>query len=376
MKSCAAIIARVLPVALLLAFLTASLAAQPPTYKSTEVHPNNTITFRYYDPTATKVELILEDTPATLPMQKASTGIWIITTPPLKPEIYGYRFAVDGKTHHDPLNSATRYANNLVVVPGDTPQPWDPTDVPHGEITPHTYTTRVVLGLPQNQSEFIVYTPPGYNPKAKPYPVLYLLHVWGDRPDSWNRFAQANIIFDNLIAQGKAKPMIVVMPLGYGDMKFAEDYNVWSDTTAIDQNLTLFTQSLLTEVMPQVQALYNVSQNRNERAIIGASMGGLESLTIGLNHTAQFAWVGGISSAVQSLDYVQQLKSFDPAIANLRLLWIACGTGDELIEPNRHLAAWIKSKGTPITIEEPTGLHSYIVWRESLIHFASLLFKP
>ncbi len=217
---------------------------------------------------------------------------------------------------------------------------------------------------------------PGYNPKApKPYPVLYLLHVWGDRPDSWSRFAQANTILDNLIAQGKAKPMVVVMPHGYGDMKFTEDYNVWSDPAAIDHNLTLFSQALLTEVMPQVEGLYNVSRDRNDHAIIGASMGGLESLAIGLNHTGQFAWIGGISSAVQSLDYTQQLKSFNPATANLRLLWIACGNGDELIEPNRKLAAWLKSKGTPVTVEEPSGLHSYIVWREALIHFASLLFK-
>ncbi|MCU1222273.1 MAG: hypothetical protein JWQ42_366 [Edaphobacter sp.] len=373
-------IVRVSSLFLLFAVSTPAIlsAQQAPAFKSTEVHADGSVTFRYDDPSAARVELILEDRPGKLSMRRGSSGIWSVTTPPLKPEIYGYRFSVDGqpKTHHDPQNPAVRYANNLITVSGNPPQPWEVGGVSHGNITRHTYTTKIVLGLPENQSEYVVYTPPGYKAKAaKPYPVLYLLHCWGDRPDSWNRFGQANIIFDNLIAQGRAKPMVVVMPLGYGDMKFAADYAVWDDPATVDHNLRLFSQALLTEVLPQVEHLYNVSKNRSDRAIIGASMGGLESLAIGLNHTSQFAWIGGVSSALDGLNYTSQLATFDPKTADLSLIWITCGAGDDLIGGNRKLTGWLRSKGLSVTTEERPGLHSYIVWRESLVRFASLIFQ-
>ncbi len=168
----------------------------------------------------------------------------------------------------------------------------------------------MVTGLPGNRSEFVVYTPPGYDPKAKPYPVLYLLHVWGDRSDSWNQFGQANLILDNLIAQGKARPMVVVMPLGYGDRKFADDYGLWGDHVAVERNLRLFEKALLTEVMPQVESIYNVRKDAAGTAILGASMGGLESTVIGLSHPDRFGWVGGESSALINLDFDTEIPSF------------------------------------------------------------------
>jgi enterochelin esterase-like enzyme len=358
-------------------FLAAQATAP---FHSTEVHPDRTVTFLYRDAAAIKVELVLGGLPEKLPMEKDATGIWTATTPPLPPEIYGYRFEADGNFRLDPANPHTSVnlvdVSNLIEVPGDTPQPWDPTDVPHGTLHHHIYATATVLGIPQNQNRYFVYTPPGYDPKAKkPYPVLYLLHGWSDSDSGWTAVGRADLIFDNLLADGKIKPMVVVMPLGYGDMSFLDTFNVWDEPAAIDRNTDLFTKALLTEVLPRVETEYHVSKDRNGRAIAGLSMGGLESLHIGLTHTDQFAWVGGFSSAVHNLDYAQALPSLDPKTANLRLLWIACGTEDSLIEPNRNFITYLKTKDMPVTQIETPGFHTWMVWRDNLIHFAPLLFQ-
>lgn len=307
-------------------------------------------------------------------MQKSGDGVWSVTTPPLAPEIYGYRFSVDGHpTVRDPENPSKRYGNSLLLIPGKPPRPWERTNVPHGTVNRHAYTTKIVAGLPDNRSEFVVYTPPGYDPKARQYPVLYLLHVWGDNQASWVEFAQADLILDNLIAQGKVGPMVVVMPLGYGEMSFLRDYNVWEDKVAVARNLDLFSKALLTEVMPQVEQKYNVRRDAGGRAILGASMGGLEGLAIGLRHPELFAWVGGESSALQHQDFGDMLASFDPK-APRRLTWMVCGRDDELIDDNRRLVGWLKSKGQAVTFEEIEGTHSYIIWREGLIRFAQMIF--
>jgi enterochelin esterase-like enzyme len=139
--------------------------------------------------------------------------------------------------------------------------------------------------------------------------------------------------------------MVVVMPLGYGDMSFAHNHNGWDDPAAIDRNTDLFTKALLSEVLPRVESGYRVSKDRKDRAITGLSMGGLESLEIGLTHTGQFAWVGGFSSALHNVDYSSEAGIARPKTANLSLLWIACGTEDSLIEPNRKLVSFFKTEG-------------------------------
>jgi enterochelin esterase-like enzyme len=358
-------------------FLSAQAIAP---FHSTVVHQDRTVTFLYKDAAATKVELVVGGLPEKLPMEKDTTGIWTVTTKPLAPEIYNYHFEADGDFRLDPANPSTTVnlvdTSNLIEVPGDTPQLWDQTNVPHGILHHHVYNTNSVLGLPQNQNRYYVYTPPGYNPKAKkPYPVLYLLHGWSDSDSGWTAVGRADNILDNLLAEGKIKPMVVVMPLGYGDMSFLRTFNVWDEPAAIDQNTSLFTQALLTEVLLRVEADYDVSKDRNDRAIAGLSMGGLESLQIGLTHSGLFAWIGGFSSAVHNLDYTQVLGSVDPKAANLRLLWIACGTEDSLINPNRKLIAYLKTKDMPVTQVETPGFHTWTVWRDNLIHFTPLLFQ-
>jgi enterochelin esterase family protein len=158
-------------------------------------------------------------------------------------------------------------------------------------------------------------------------------------------------------------------------MSFLHTFHVWDDPAAIDRNTSLFTQALLTEVLPRVEAEYHVSKDRNDRAIAGLSMGGLESLQIGLTQASQFAWVGGFSSAIHNLDFTKELASLDPKAANLRLLWIACGTEDSLINPNRKLIAFLKTKDMPVTQIETPGFHTWMVWRDNLIHFTPLLFQ-
>ncbi len=357
-----------------------SLGQESASFNSHEVHSDGRITFRYQDAAAGKVLLHLEGASEPLPMEKDSAGVWSVVTPSLAPEIYGYSFEVDGQEQSDPHNPEIKpnlvSVGNLVTVPGASPQLWEGHDVPHGAVHHHFYTSKVVSGLADGQSEYYVYTPPGYDPKkGKRYPVLYLLHGWSDMASGWTAVGKANFIFDNLIAEGKVKPMVVVMPLGYGDMKFVLDgHGGWDDNAAVERNVNLFSQALLTEVLPQIESEYRVSKKRDDRAIAGLSMGGLESLTVGLTHPELFAWVGGFSSAVGHNDE-QRLAALNGKSANLRLLWIACGTEEQQLAPNRKFIAWLKSKDVAVTAIETPGMHTWMVWRDDLVRFAPLIFQ-
>lgn len=357
-------------------------AAPPPPLKTFEVHADGRITFRYRDAHAAKVALNFEGAGKPLPMVRSEDGVWTATTPPQAPQIYYYSFDADGEPRLDPQNPTQKpnlisfFRGNLVTVPGRTPQPWEPADIPHGTVHHHVYTTKIVTGLPGNQSDYFVYTPPGYDPKASSrYPVLYLLHGWSDLALGWTEVGKANLILDHLIAKGLAQPMIVVMPLSYGEMSFVATWETWDDAAARGRNFSLFERALLQEVMPRAESAYAISRTPTDRAITGLSMGGYESVTIGLNHPELFSWVGGFSAAVQALDYDRDLPATAPKGNALRLLWIACGTGEELIEPNRKLTTWLKQRRFPVTPIETTGAHTYMVWRENLVSFASLLFR-
>ena len=361
------------------ALVFASLQAQAPpiNYQSTEIHPDRTITFRYKDAGATKVMLNIRDLPKPMAMEKDAGGVWTVTTQPLPPAIYNYYFDADGQWRLDPANPhvAIKFQNvtNFLTLPGSSPQLWDPANVAHGELHHHFYTSSVVLNLPGNESDYYVYTPPGYDTKAKtPYPVLYLLHGFNEGPYSWTAVGRANYILDNLLAQGKIKPMIVVMPLGYGDLNYVLTPR---SPTVTAEHTKRFQQALLTEILPQVEATYHAARDRDHRAIAGLSMGGQESLTIGLTNTDKFAYVIGLSSAAQGIPANPALANLNPKAANLRLLWVSCGTEDSLSEPNHKLADWLKSKDMQVTYVQTPGVHSWIVWQDNLIHFAPLLFQ-
>ncbi len=250
-------------------------------------------------PNAAKVELHLEGVKDPSPMTKASDGTWSVSVPGLAPQYYSYSFEVDGTHVLDPHNVTLKPSffnvDNVFLVPGHPPMPWESADVPHGVLHHHYYHSNIV-GI---NSEYYVYTPPGFDPASKQkYPVLYLLHGYSDDPSAWTGMGKANVILDNLMAQGKVKPMIVVMPLGYGTMEvITRGWTAWRDPELVRRNYTRFSDALFEEVMPLVKQQYPLSDKREDHAVAGLSMGGAESLRVGLNHIDDFAYVGGFSSA-------------------------------------------------------------------------------
>jgi enterochelin esterase family protein len=369
----------------LLVSATAFAQSYAPAFNSHEVHPDGSITFRYNGASAKSVAVNLDVDGKPTPLTLGADGIWSLTTAPLTPEYYGYDFTVDGKVQLDPLNPDVRfnyqYLANQVMVPSRPPAPWELTNIPHGRLDHQMFTSHIVKNLPNDQAGYVVYTPPAYDQHRRGgYPVLYLLHGWSDNETGWSSIGRAQYILDSLIHDGKAVPMIVVMPLGYGDLNFVtRDHSVWDEPAQVSANVHLFQDSLFNEVMPGIDSSYNVARGRENRAIIGLSMGGLESLSIGLNNADKFAWVGGMSSALEHESFDTMLPNITGPVsaksANLRLLWVACGTEDHLITPTRAFITWAKGKGlNPVAVETP-GLHVWEVWRDNLIHFAPLLFK-
>jgi enterochelin esterase-like enzyme len=344
---------------------------------SPEVHSDRSVTFRFRAPNAKEVELALEGAePAQ--MRKEDEGMWSITTPTLAPDYYGYSFVADGVRLIDPSNPLLQpnlvETGNMVHVPGPASLPWEVNDVPHGEIHHHFYASAVAADF----RDYYVYTPPDYErSRKKKYPVLYLLHGFSDDASGWTAVGYMNVILDNLIAQGKAKPMIVVMPLGYGTMEFVRmAWDAWNHAELRDQNFKKFSQGLLTEVMPRVESEYRVNTHRDARAIAGLSMGGSESLLTGLNHLDKFSWVGAFSSGGIPDDFKGDFPSLNAnANRQLQLLWIACGTEDPLIRINRNLRAWLKTQGINVAEIETPGMHTWMVWRRNLAEFAPLLFR-
>jgi len=355
-------------------------AAQPPQMPpwlvTPEVHSDNSVTFRYRAPNAQDVKLAREGTEP-VAMQKDDQGVWSVTTAPLPPDYYGYSYSVDGVRNLDPYNHSLVpnliMPGNAVHVPGPG-LPWEVSDVPHGEIHHHFYKS-VVAG---DDRDYYVYTPAGYDAAAKKtYPVLYLLHGFSDDASGWTAVGHANVILDNLIAQGKAKPMIVVMPLGYGTMEMIQlGWGAWGHTDVRDKNFSKFRENMLTEVMPKAESEYRVTKDRGSRAITGLSMGGSESLLTGLNNLDKFSWIGAFSSGGIPDEFDKDFPGLDvKANQQIRLLWIACGTEDRLITVNRSLREWLKSKGVQHTDIETPGMHTWMVWRRNLAEFAGLLFR-
>lgn len=374
---------RTLPI-LLAGFLLAAfpVLAQPPAAPapavSPEVHADRTVTFRLRAPNAQEVLLSREGTQR-VPMQKDAEGIWTYTTAALDPDFYGYSFIVDGVSFVDPSNSLLKpnllNPTGMFHVPGPSSLPWDMTNVPHGEVHHHLFHSAAI----GDDRDYYVYTPPGYDPsEKKQYPVLYLLHGYSDDASGWSAVGFANLILDNLIAQGKARPMLIVMPLGYGAPEIVvRGGPTLRDPKLRDRNYVKFRESLLSEVIPQVEKSYRASKDRSSRAIAGLSMGGAESLFVGLNAIDRFAWVASFSAGGAADDFAMTYPSLDAkANSQLRLLWIACGTEDRLIEPNRKFREWLTSKDIKHVDIETPGMHTWMVWRRNLAAVAPLLFQP
>jgi enterochelin esterase family protein len=389
---------------------------------SPEVAADGKVTFRLRAPNAKDVRVSVGR--QNLPMTKNDQGVWTATSDVMTPDYYTYSFNEDGVTMNDPSNREmqTSYgsASSMLVVPG--PQAWFPQPgVPRGAITRFTFHSTVA----NDDRDFFVYTPANYDAhRAQAYPVLYLLHGLGDDAARWMNSGGANNILDNLIAQGKAVPMVVVTTLGYGVSNGPAG-------AMAPENITGYTKVLLDEVMPRVERGYNVSRNREERAIAGLSMGGAETLYTGLNHLDKFAWMGSFSgayvmwpganaqtpapapaagassgatvggpavpaaagatagrggggrgaAAVQVMDEAAFAKNFPTldakANSQIRMLWIVCGTADGLIGVNRQFKGWLKTKNVNFTEQEvPDMAHVWPLWRQNLTDLAQKLFQP
>ncbi len=334
---------------------------------SPQVHSDGRVTFRMNGPNAKKVELEAQFLQNAQAMTKEADGVWSITVGPASPEIYEYSFIVDDFSTIDPSNSWLKFwqstAKNLVEISGEKPMFFQEQDVPHGAVQSHRYHSKS-LGVTRG---LYVYTPAEYeNSQNEKYPVLYLLHGMGDVESCWVTVGRANIILDNLIAQNKAMPMIVVMP--YGHTPGARG--------ARRGGRSSFATDLIEDVIPYVEKNFRVVADREQRAIAGLSMGGGQSIRIGLGNMELFGWVGAYSSAVPGDEQLDKLLE-KPAVMNdkYRLLWIGCGRKDFLFNANKRFLDALETRNIKHVAHITEGGHEWRIWRMYLNEFAPLLFK-
>jgi enterochelin esterase-like enzyme len=358
---------------------------------SPEVNADRTITFRYLGPNATQVTVSGEIGGLTPTMTKDANGIWSGSIGPLPPDIYAYSFNVDGVNALDPRNPDTKYgyggfgATSVVEVSGDGPQFYDARPVPHGQVRILPYISKT-LGVSRT---VWVYTPPGYE-KGKDFPVLYLLHGAGDVESGWVMIGRANIIMDNLIADGKAKPMVIVMPLGHTIQSWwtgpaqnavgAPTPGASGPPSAARQGeLQLFGKDLIDDVMPLVESTFKVSKKSDDRAIGGLSMGGGQTMNVAFNRPELFRYVVMMSPAASPAAEQQYPKIFqDPSLVNkqFKVFWIGVGKDDTLVGPNvRAFDPVLTKAGIHHTFVIGEGRHEWTVWRHNLNDVAPLLFK-
>jgi enterochelin esterase family protein len=343
-----------------------------PPLASPDVGKDHRITFRLRAPSAKKV-FVCGEFGDKIAMASHEDGIWTATTEPAQPDLFTYHFSVDGTDLADPSNPLVEVSmsgpGSLALVPGTPPEVWEERDVPHGVVRQHWYESRLV-GVRRN---FFVYTPPGYTQGNAKYPVLYLIQGSGDTAEAWTRTGRAHVIYDNLIASGKAVPAIVVMPDGQ---------YVKGTTTAPQQNiLSLFTSELIQEVIPLVEREYRVSSSPKDRAIAGLSSGANQSAAVGLNHPEVFSQVGPFSGGNMFKDDVQERYArflANPAASQkgLRLFWIAIGQDDRAVDVIKGFSGFLDQQQIKHTVTFTPGAHTWPVWRRNLREFAPLLFRP
>jgi enterochelin esterase-like enzyme len=267
-----------------------------------------------------------------------------------------------------------RQRQPIILNPDDVPAFPEPpagidaerSDVPHGKLEMINYESRSVGTTRKMQ----VYTPPGYS-ETKKYPVLYLLHGIGGDETEWQRFARPNILLDNLIADGKATPMIVVMPNGRAQKDDRAKGNVFASAPAF----AAFEQDLLKDVIPTIEKRYSVQSDREHRALAGLSMGGGQSLNFGLAHLDTFAWVGGFSSAPNTKPPAELVPDPASAKGKLKLLWVACGNKDGLMRISQGVHAYLKEKGVPHVWHVDGHAHDPTEWKNNLYLFAQRIFR-
>lgn len=354
-----------------------TLLAQPPRapqIESPKVHPDRTVTFRFRAPNAKRVELSAQFLKAATPMMIDTNGVWSVTVGPVEPNLYPYNFVVDGLGVADPANPDQfpneRFKSSLVEIPGIQPLLHSVQDVPHGELTYCFYPSRTLGRL----RPLIVYTPPGYQQGRGRLPVLYLVSGTTDTEETWFKVGRANFILDNLIAQGKAKPMVIVMP--YGNMMMGTPMP--SSLQAADM-YKVFSDELVGNILPFVESRYRVGRSREQRAIAGFSRGGGQSLFTGFTHLDKFAWIGSYSAYLTPEVFEKYFGGLaaNPTDANrkIRLLWLGVGKTDFLYKPAMEFDEFLKGKGIEHQSLVTEGGHTWMNARHYLAETLQLYFK-
>lgn len=407
---------------------------RPQRPKSPEISADGKVTFRLSAPKAG--EVMVHNTSggwcvwpegADVEMKKDAQGIWSVTIGPLKPEFYTYTFLVDGVQALDPSNpmisrDGSAYSSSLRMS-GDRTTNYQIKDVPHGALTQVWYSSPT-LNLTRRA---YIYTPPGYEPSGNTrYPVFYLLHGGGGDEDAWTTLGRAPEILDNLIAAGKAKPMMLVMTNGNANQKASQDVlqapqmggpggpggpggsigqGGQQDVAAAQTQWARFQNSLVNDVVPYVDMNYHTKADRENRAIAGLSMGGGQTFYIAFNHIDMFSYVGvfsagwptipGISVPIPAPANAAQLRgpditrSVDPdkffalmpqlnssANSKLHLLYVHIGAEDGLITVHNLIKDQLKAKGINATVIETHGYgHEWPFWRVALEDYAPRLFQ-
>jgi enterochelin esterase-like enzyme len=362
--------------------------SRPVAPKSPEILPDNSVIFRLYAPKATEVSVTggwMTGTGASEYMIKGDTGLWTLTVGPLKPEYYGYKFIIDGVTVLDPNNLQIRRDwlghESVLLVPGKETELYFAHDVTEGTLSKVWYDSPVI-GL---RRRMFVYTPPGYEKGTEKYPVLYLLHGGFNDEETWSSMGRLNVIMDNLIARGKAKPMIVVMPNGNAD-EAAVPYESYPFTlpsgnddtpSAFNMMNGKFETSLVKDIIPFIEANYRVPANKENRAIIGYSMGGGQTFRIALDNPDVFDYICVFGPAIFPQPPETDLKMEALKAADPKLCWVGCGVDDELcyVGTTTILLPLLKKYDINFFFNESTGGHNWFNWRIYLTECVPVLFK-
>jgi Enterochelin esterase and related enzymes len=361
-------------VVLIAGFVTSANAQRGPQIESPVVHPDRKVTFTFRAPPGAKrVELSGQFLRSNQPME-GSNGLWSITVGPIEPNLYPYNFVVDGVAVSDPNNTHLfpneRFKASLVDIPGDEPSLHSAQDVPHGEVSYCTYKSKTVGGM----CPFLVYTPPGYREGNQRYPVFYLVSGTTDTEETWFKVGRVNFILDNLIAQKRAVPMIVVMP--YGNMMRGTPNPA---TPQAAEMYKVFADELVGSIMPVVESQYRVIPEREKRAIAGFSRGGGQSLFTGFTHIDKFGWIGSYSAYLTPEVFDKYFGEFsnnpDSLNKQLKLLWLGVGREDFLYQQAVTFNDFLKNKKIEHKSLITGGGHTWMNARHYLIETLQLYFK-
>jgi enterochelin esterase family protein len=337
---------------------------------SPEVAADRTITFRLYAPNAKTVTLsgdFFTEGAAGPAMIRDTNGVWSHTLPTQAPGIYGYYFRLDGVRVPDPgnllISSSTEFLKSYVEVPGDQPQFWSVRDVPHGRLHEVWYKNPAL-----GQRRVFVYTPPGFDPaSAKTYPVIYLLHSTTDNETFWPRVGRANFIVDNLIADGKAKPVLLVMPFGHTSVPRGPEEGAGGKDL---YDVAVIGKDLVEYVMPLMEKEFHASKAAKDRAIFGFAMGGYQSITIGLNHPGVFGYVTAASANFRpAMDLPENFATLNANLAaakkSLKYVALMTGTGEaSAIPQSKRVTEYLTGIGVQNEWTTPAGgTHTWQTWR-------------